>query len=155
MIRISQTHKKRLVIVLLIVVGISITVTLAVTAFRENIMLFFSPTQIMAGEAPNDKLIRAGGMVSKGSVKRAPDSLLVKFDLTDYAQTITVHYTGILPDLFREGQGIVATGRMQEGIFIAEEVLAKHDENYMPPEVADALKKAEAAKKSVSQENMD
>ncbi len=155
MIRISQTHKKRLSIVLLIVVGISITVTLAVTAFRENIMLFFSPTQIMAGEAPNDRLIRAGGMVSKGSVERAPDSLLVKFDITDYAQTIAVQYTGILPDLFREGQGIVATGRMQEGIFIAEEVLAKHDENYMPPEVADALKKAEAAKKSVSQENMD
>jgi cytochrome c-type biogenesis protein CcmE len=137
------------------VVGISITVTLAVTAFRENIMLFFSPTQIMAGEAPNDRLIRAGGMVSKGSVERAPDGLLVKFDLTDYAQTIAVQYTGILPDLFREGQGIVATGRMQEGIFIAEEVLAKHDENYMPPEVADALKKAEAAKKSVAQENMD
>ena len=155
MIRISQTHKKRLGIVLLIVVGISITVTLAVTAFRENIMLFFSPTQIMAGEAPKDRLIRAGGMVSKGSVERAPDSLQIKFDLTDYAQTITVQYTGILPDLFREGQGIVATGRMQEGIFIAEEVLAKHDENYMPPEVADALKKAEAAKKPVSQENMD
>jgi cytochrome c-type biogenesis protein CcmE len=126
------------------VVGIGITVTLAVIAFNENMLYFFSPTQVMAGEAPMDRVIRVGGMVTKGSVERASDSLHVKFSVTDYAHTIPVEYIGILPDLFREGQGIVAIGQMQDGnTFLADEVLAKHDENYMPPEVADALKKAE------------
>lgn len=144
MITINQKHKKRLAIVLLMVVGIGITVTLAVIAFNENMLYFFSPTQVMAGEAPMDRVIRVGGMVTKGSVERASDSLHVKFSVTDYAHTIPVEYIGILPDLFREGQGIVAIGRMQDGnTFLADEVLAKHDENYMPPEVADALKKAE------------
>lgn len=144
MITINQKHKKRLAIVLLMVVGIGITVTLAVIAFNENMLYFFSPTQVMAGEAPMDRVIRVGGMVTKGSVERASDSLHVKFSVTDYAHTIPVEYIGILPDLFREGQGIVAIGQMQEGnTFLADEVLAKHDENYMPPEVADALKKAE------------
>jgi cytochrome c-type biogenesis protein CcmE len=143
-ITINQKHKKRLAIVLLMVVGIGITVTLAVIAFNENMLYFFSPTQVMAGEAPMDRVIRVGGMVTKGSVERASDSLHVKFSVTDYAHTIPVEYIGILPDLFREGQGIVAIGRMQDGnTFLADEVLAKHDENYMPPEVADALKKAE------------
>ena len=150
MIRFNKTHKKRLSIILLMLVGIGITVTLAVTAFSENMLYFFSPTQVAAGEAPTDRVIRVGGMVSKGSVVRAKDSLLIKFDVTDYAHTIPVEYTGILPDLFREGQGIVASGRMQADnkLFIADEVLAKHDENYMPPEVADALKKAETNKES-------
>ncbi len=144
MITINQKHKKRLSIVLLMLVGIGITVTLAVIAFNENMLYFFSPTQVMAGEAPKDRVIRVGGMVTKGSVQRASDSLHVKFSVTDYAHTIPVEYIGILPDLFREGQGIVAIGRMQDGnTFLADEVLAKHDENYMPPEVADALKKAE------------
>jgi len=126
------------------VVGIGTTVTLAVIAFNENMLYFFSPTQVMAGEAPMDRVIRVGGMVTKGSVERASNSLHVKFSITDYAHTIPVEYIGILPDLFREGQGIVAIGQMQEGnTFLADEVLAKHDENYMPPEVADALKKAE------------
>jgi cytochrome c-type biogenesis protein CcmE len=143
-ITINQKHKKRLAIVLLMVVGIGITVTLAVIAFNENMLYFFSPTQVMAGEAPMDRVIRVGGMVTKGSVERASNSLQVKFSITDYAHTIPVEYIGILPDLFREGQGIVAIGQMQEGnTFLADEVLAKHDENYMPPEVADALKKAE------------
>jgi len=143
-IRINKKHKKRLGIMLLIMSGIGITVTLALTAFSQNMLYFFSPTQIVAGEAPIDRVIRVGGMVNKGSVERASDSLQVKFNVTDYAHTIPVQYTGILPDLFREGQGIVAIGRMQEnGSFIADEVLAKHDENYMPPEVADALKAAE------------
>ena len=148
MIRFNKTHKKRLSIILLMLVGIGITVTLAVTAFSENMLYFFSPTQIAAGEAPKDRVIRVGGMVKKGSVIRAKDSLLIKFDVTDFAHTIPVEYTGILPDLFREGQGIVAIGRMQPGnkLFKADEVLAKHDENYMPPEVADALKKAETNK---------
>jgi cytochrome c-type biogenesis protein CcmE len=123
------------------VVGIGITVTLAIAAFQQNMLYYFSPTQIVAGEAPTNKAIRVGGMVSDGSVQRASDSLLIKFDVTDYAHTISVQYTGILPDLFREGQGIVAIGQMQEnGTFSADEVLAKHDENYMPPEVADSLK---------------
>ena len=144
MITINQKHKKRLAIVLLMVVGIGTTVTLAVIAFNENMLYFFSPTQVMAGEAPMDRVIRVGGMVTKGSVERASNSLHVKFSITDYAHTIPVEYIGILPDLFREGQGIVAIGQMQEGnTFLADEVLAKHDENYMPPEVADALKKAE------------
>ncbi len=144
MITINQKHKKRLAIVLLMVVGIGLAVTLAVIAFNENMLYFFSPTQVMAGEAPMDRVIRVGGMVTKGSVERASDSLHVKFSVTDYAHTIPVEYIGILPDLFREGQGIVAIGQMQEGnTFLADEVLAKHDENYMPPEVADALKKAE------------
>jgi cytochrome c-type biogenesis protein CcmE len=148
-IRFNKKHKKRLSIILLMLVGIGITVTLAVTAFSENMLYFFSPTQVAAGEAPTDRVIRVGGMVSKGSVIRAKDSLLIKFNVTDYAHTIPVEYTGILPDLFREGQGIVAIGRMQpNNLFIADEVLAKHDENYMPPEVADALKKAETQKES-------
>lgn len=149
MIRFNNKHKKRLSIILLMLVGIGITVTLAVTAFSENMLYFFSPTQVAAGEAPTDRVIRVGGMVSKGSVIRAKDSLLIKFDVTDFAHTIPVQYTGILPDLFREGQGIVAIGRMQpDNSFLANEVLAKHDENYMPPEVADALKTAETNKES-------
>ncbi|RKZ41013.1 MAG: cytochrome c maturation protein CcmE [Gammaproteobacteria bacterium] len=140
----SKKHKKRLSIMLLIMSGIGITVTLALTAFSQNMLYFFSPTQVVAGEAPTGRSIRVGGMVNKGSVERASDSLLVKFSVTDYAHTIQVQYTGILPDLFREEQGIVAIGQMQEdGSFIADEVLAKHDENYMPPEVAAALKAAE------------
>ncbi|WP_216092634.1 cytochrome c maturation protein CcmE [Candidatus Marithrix sp. Canyon 246] len=124
-------------------IGISAAVALAVTAFRENMLYFFSPSQVMAGEAPTTRSIRLGGMVSKGSVQRASDSLLIKFSVTDYKHTVKVEYTGILPDLFREGQGIVAIGTMRtDGTFLADEVLAKHDENYMPPEVADALEKA-------------
>jgi len=143
-ITMTQTHKKRLGIVLLIVLGISTTVALALTAFNENMLYFFSPTQIVAGEAPTDRMIRIGGMVKKDSLQRASDSLQVTFDVTDYAHTIPVEYTGILPDLFREEQGIVAIGQMQaDGRFVAKEVLAKHDENYMPPEVADALKTAQ------------
>lgn len=141
MITLSKTHKKRLLIVILLVLGISATVALAVTAFRDNMLYYFSPTQIMAGEAPKNYAIRIGGMVAANTVKRATDSLQVQFDVTDYENTITVYYEGILPDLFREGQGIVAIGKMQEnGSFLASEVLAKHDENYMPPEVAASLK---------------
>ena len=149
MIRFNKNHKKRLSIILLMLVGIGITVTLAISAFSENMLYFFSPTQVASGEAPTNRVIRIGGMVKKGSVIRAKDSLLIKFDVTDFAHTIPVQYTGILPDLFREGQGIVAIGWMQpDKSFLADEVLAKHDENYMPPEVADALKTAEAQKES-------
>ncbi len=142
-ITINKKHKKRLILIFVMLIGISAAVVLAVTAFRENMLYFFSPSQVVAGEAPTTRSIRVGGMVTKGSVQRASDSLLIKFSVTDYKHTVKVEYTGILPDLFREGQGIVAIGTMRtDGTFLADEVLAKHDENYMPPEVADALEKA-------------
>jgi cytochrome c-type biogenesis protein CcmE len=140
-ITMTQTHKKRLGIVFLIILGVGTAVTLALMAFNENVLYFFSPTQIVKGEAPINRVIRVGGMVNNGSVQRASDSLQVNFNVTDYEHTISVQYTGILPDLFREGQGIIAIGQMQaDGSFKADEVLAKHDENYMPPEVAATLK---------------
>ena len=124
---------------------------LGLTAFQENLLYFYSPTQVAAGDAPDNHSYRVGGLVVAGTVTRKPDSLDVQFDLTDNTETMTVQYTGILPDLFREGQGIVAMGSTQSGgMFIAEEVLAKHDENYMPPEVADALKASEQAAKQKS-----
>ena len=137
-------RSRRKVLVIAILFGVAIAAVLGLTAFQENLLYFYSPTQIAAGEAPDNHSFRVGGLVVNGSVKRKPDSLQVQFDLTDNTETMTVEYTGILPDLFREGQGIVAMGSLQAGgKFVAEEVLAKHDENYMPPEVADALKAAE------------
>ena len=136
-------RKQRLKIVLFIVAGFGLAIGLALFALQENINLFYSPTQIVKGEAPQGTLIRAGGMVVEGSVKRDPQSLKVAFQITDYAETVDVEYDGILPDLFREGQGIVAQGRLGVGNRLAaSEVLAKHDENYMPPEVTDALEQA-------------
>ena len=138
-------RKQRLAILLFVVFGVCIAVGLALVALQDNINLFYTPTEIAEGKAPNNTLIRAGGMVVDGSVKRDPNSLKVEFQITDYAKTVTVNYEGILPDLFREGQGIVTQGRMaQAGQFQAVEVLAKHDENYMSPEVAEALEKAGA-----------
>ena len=139
----TPKRKKRMAFVIAIVVGVSVAVGLSLYALNQNINLFFSPTQIAAGEAPVGQRIRAGGMVVDGSVKRDQQTLKVRFGLTDYESNVTVEYTGILPDLFREGQGIVAQGAMNEqGIFIASEVLAKHDEEYMPPEVQEALDNA-------------
>jgi cytochrome c-type biogenesis protein CcmE len=139
----TPKRKKRLVLIAMMIVGVGVAIGVALKAFNENLMFFYTPSAVAGGEAPAGHLIRVGGLVTNGSVKRQPDGLTVTFDITDYAETITVQYTGILPDLFREGQGIVARGRLQDGnLFIAEEVLAKHDENYMPPEVADALKTA-------------
>lgn len=136
-------RKQRLIVVLFIVFGAAIAVALITFALRENINLFYSPADISAGKAPVGKRIRAGGMVLEGSVKRASDSLRVDFVVTDYAAKVAVVYTGILPDLFDEGQGVVATGQLDEnGVFQASEVLAKHDENYMPPEVQEAVKAA-------------
>jgi len=133
---------KRMMLVAVLLLGVGTAVSLTLMALRENVSFFFSPTQVMAGEAPQGYPFRVGGLVADGSVQRASDSLNVRFLVTDGAHTVPVSYTGILPDLFREGQGIVARGRLQpDGVFLAEEVLAKHDENYMPPEVADALKK--------------
>lgn len=137
-------RSKRKLLVVMVVFGVAVAAVLGLTAFEENLLYFYSPTQVEAGEAPDNRKFRVGGLVVAGTVVRATDSLLVKFDLTDNAKTITVEYSGILPDLFREGQGIVALGEKNSaGTFVADEVLAKHDENYMPPEVADALKAAE------------
>jgi cytochrome c-type biogenesis protein CcmE len=133
-------RKQRLIIVLLIVFGAALAVALASFALRENINLFYPPAEIVAGKAPVGKSIRAGGMVVEGSIKRDPDSLRVEFEVTDYKASVSVVYTGILPDLFSEGDGVVAAGKLDEdGVFQASQVLAKHDENYMPPEVKDAL----------------
>jgi cytochrome c-type biogenesis protein CcmE len=138
---VNAVRKKRLYIVLAILVGVSAAVGLALSALQENINLFYTPTQIANGEAPKDTRIRAGGMVAEGSVKRSSDSLQVEFVVTDFAKSVTIRYHGILPDLFREKQGIVALGKLNaDGVLVADEVLAKHDENYMPPEVTKALK---------------
>ncbi|MDF3842215.1 cytochrome c maturation protein CcmE [Pseudomonas citronellolis] len=137
----NPVRKKRLYIVLAIVAGVGVAVALALSALQQNINLFYTPTQIANGEAPHDTRIRAGGMVEKGSLKRSADSLDVEFVVTDFVKEVTVKYRGILPDLFREGQGIVALGKLdQNGVLTADEVLAKHDEKYMPPEVTKALK---------------
>ncbi|MGA4639860.1 cytochrome c maturation protein CcmE [Stutzerimonas stutzeri] len=139
----NPVRKKRLFIVLAILAGVGIAVALALSALQQNINLFYTPSQIAAGEAPEGTRIRAGGLVEEGSVKRTNHSLSVAFRVTDGAQAITITYQGILPDLFREGQGIVALGRVNaDGVLVADEVLAKHDENYMPPEVTQALEKS-------------
>ena len=139
----TPLRKQRFILVGLLVLGVSVALGLALLALRENINLFFSPTQVKAGEAPQQATFRLGGMVVEGSVRRPDADLSVEFVLTDTVEQVTVTYKGILPDLFREGQGIVTQGMLNNnGIFEAKQVLAKHDENYMPPEVADALKKA-------------
>jgi cytochrome c-type biogenesis protein CcmE len=146
---IHPVRQRRLLLILALVAGIGVAVGLTLYALQQNINLFFSPSQIAAGEAPPDRTIRVGGLVVAGSVQRDPQSLQVSFDLTDNEERITVYYTGILPDLFREGQGIIARGSMGDGnAVMAEEVLAKHDENYMPPEIADTMKQAHANAKS-------
>ena len=140
----TPRRRQRLVLVGLIVVGCTIATGLTLLALRENINLFFSPSQIIQGTAPSNTTIRLWGMVVAGSVQRG-DNLGVTFVLTDLAEQVTVTYEGILPDLFREGQGIVTQGKLDStGRFVAQQVLAKHDETYMPPEVNDALRKVMA-----------
>jgi len=149
----NPKRKQRLMIVLFILVGAGTAIGLTLYALSQNINLFYSPTQIANGEAPLNTRIRAGGMVVDGSVTRDPDSLRVEFAVTDYENSVPIVYSGILPDLFREGQGIVAQGEMDaDGKLQAVEVLAKHDENYMPPEVAEALEKAGKMPKPEGQE---
>ena len=139
----KPARKKRLILIVLMVAGIAIGLGFALKSLNENIMFFFTPTEVAEGKAPKARLFRMGGMVVNGSVSRPGDGLTVHFGLTDNNENITVRYTGILPDLFREGQGIIANGKLAEdGAFVAQEVLAKHDENYMPPEVAEAMQKA-------------
>ena len=133
-------RKQRLFLVLFIALFSSIAIGLVIYALRGNINLFYPPADVVAGKAPVGQPIRVGGMVVKDSVQRSEDSLAMSFKLTDYKATVRIDYTGILPDLFGEGQGAVASGVLNgEGVLVATEILAKHDENYMPPEVADAL----------------
>ncbi len=149
-------RSRRKVLVVGIVFGVALATVLGLTAFQENLLYFYSPTQIKAGEAPTKHAFRVGGLVVAGSVKRDPNSLKIAFDVTDNAETMRVEYTGILPDLFREGQGIVAMGNLQpDGRFVAQEVLAKHDEKYMPPEVADALKASEKAARAAAKKALN
>ena len=136
-------RKKRLTLILFMVLGVSTAVGLLMYSLSQNINLFMTPTQIASGEAPIGRTIRAGGLVEPGTVERDDSGLGVRFVVTDGRSEVTIAYEGILPDLFREGQGIVAMGQLgEDGVFVASEVLAKHDENYMPPEVQDALDKA-------------
>ena len=138
-----KARHKRFILVGLGILGVAIAAGLAIKALQSNIAYFFSPTQVLAGEAPQGHVFRLGGLVEKGTLHRQPDGLAVEFVVTDTAKSVTVRYTGILPDLFKEGQGVVTKGRLgDDGVFVAEEVLAKHDESYMPPEVGDALEKA-------------
>jgi cytochrome c-type biogenesis protein CcmE len=147
-------RQKRMTTVAVILAGVGIATAFALQAFQQNLLYYYSPTQILGGEAPDSRSFRVGGLVENGSVVRAPGSLEVNFVLTDFANQVNVSYTGVLPDLFREGQGIIARGKLDEsGRFVAEEVLAKHDENYMPPEVKDSLKPHGEAAKAMNQES--
>ncbi|NLC10586.1 MAG: cytochrome c maturation protein CcmE [Gammaproteobacteria bacterium] len=138
----NPVRKKRLIVIFAILAGISATLGLGLYAMQQNINLFYTPTEIASGVVPQDARIRAGGLVKEGSVKRNEDALTVTFVVTDGDADVTISYRGILPDLFREGQGIVALGRLNADLVLeSDEVLAKHDENYMPPEVGDALAK--------------
>jgi cytochrome c-type biogenesis protein CcmE len=128
--------------VVLILAGVGTAAAFALNAFQENLLYFYSPSDVTDGKAPHGRSFRVGGMVTEGSFHRPSGSLEASFVVTDFAHDVTVRYTGVLPDLFREGQGVIARGRMgPDGTFVAEEVLAKHDEKYMPPAVADSLKK--------------
>ena len=134
-------RQRRVTLVVGILVGVSAAVALAVRAMNENVMFFFDPTQVASGEAPIDKRFRLGGMVRPGTVVREPGTLEMRFVAPDLQKDVSVKYSGIVPDLFRENQGVVAHGRLgADGTFVADEILAKHDENYMPPEVARAIK---------------
>jgi cytochrome c-type biogenesis protein CcmE len=146
-------RQKRMVTVVAILAGVGIATAFALKAFNQNLLYYYSPTQISAGEAPTARSFRVGGLVQNNSVKRQPGSLEVSFVLTDFQKEIPVSYTGILPDLFREGQGIIARGKLDGDRFVAEEVLAKHDENYMPPEVKESLKPHMDAMNNMPQNN--
>jgi cytochrome c-type biogenesis protein CcmE len=140
-----KPRHKRFALIAAGVAALGIAAFLVLGAFEKNLVFFFTPSQVAANEAPRERTFRIGGMVETGSVKRQPDGVSVQFKVTDTAKTMPVVYKGVLPDLFREGKGVVAQGKIgADGVFVASEVLAKHDENYMPPEAADALKKGRA-----------
>jgi cytochrome c-type biogenesis protein CcmE len=143
-----KPRHKRIALIVAGVALLGIAAALVLNAFRSNLVFFFTPTQVAAHEAPQGRTFRIGGLVEKGSVQRQPDGVTVRFIVTDTAQSVPVAFTGILPDLFKEGKGVVAQGKLgADGVFRASEVLAKHDENYMPPEAANALERANKAMK--------
>ncbi|MFP5380657.1 MAG: cytochrome c maturation protein CcmE [Gammaproteobacteria bacterium] len=145
-----KSRHKKLALIVLVVAALGIAAGLVLNAFQSNLVFFFSPTQVANGEAPTGRAFRIGGLVEEGSIQRQPDGLSVHFVVTDTARTIPVVYTGILPDLFKEGKGVVAEGQLgSDGVFTATQVLAKHDENYMPPEAAHAVEQAQKAQQSV------
>ncbi len=138
-------RRRRMVLVGLIVLGVGAAAAFALTAFQDNLLYYYPPSDVVAGKAPGDRVFRLGGMVEEGSLKRETGSMEVRFVVTDFQQDVTVSYSGVLPDLFRPGQGVIARGKLgPDGVFVAHEVLAKHDENYMPPEVAESLRKQHA-----------
>ncbi|CAN5730841.1 cytochrome c maturation protein CcmE [soil metagenome] len=142
-----KRRHKRMGFIISGLAGLAIATGLALNAFQDNLVFFFSPSQVAAKEAPTGRTFRIGGLVQKGTVKRDTDGLTVRFTVTDTAQGIPVIYKGILPDLFKEGKGCVAQGKVgADGVFYADQVLAKHDENYMPPEAGQAIDNAKAAK---------
>ncbi|HEY0179872.1 MAG TPA: cytochrome c maturation protein CcmE [Dokdonella sp.] len=141
----TPTRKRRLIVISLVLAAVAVAAALTVFALQQNMTYLYSPSEVDAGHAPPSARFRLGGVVLEHSIRRAGDSLRVDFVVTDRFKQIPVEYTGILPDLFREGQSVVATGALQDGRFVATEVLAKHDETYMPKEVADAIAKAKAA----------
>jgi len=147
-----KPRQKRIAMVAGGLAALAVAVAMVLSAFQQNLVFFFTPSQVAANEAPQGKTFRIGGMVETGSVKRQPDGLTVRFMVTDTAKSIPVTYRGALPDLFREGKGVVAQGRVgADGMFVANEVLAKHDENYMPPEAADAVKRAHETSRKAAQ----
>jgi cytochrome c-type biogenesis protein CcmE len=146
-----KTRHKRFILVAAGLATLGIAAWLILSAFQKNLVFFFTPTQVLKGEAPQGRSFRIGGMVESGSLQRQPDGITVKFVVTDMAQRIPAVYRGILPDLFKEGKGVVAQGKLgPDGVFAADEVLAKHDENYMPPEAAYAMEAAEEAKQKAA-----
>ena len=145
-----KRRHKRLAAIVAGLALLGVAAGLVLTAFQSNLVFFLSPTQVVGGEAPRDRAFRIGGLVEAGSVKRGGEGLVVRFVVTDTAHSVPVTYTGTLPDLFREGKGVVAEGRVgADGVFHASQVLAKHDENYMPPDAAHALEQAQKAGKTV------
>ena len=138
---------KRFILVVVALALLTLGAMFVLKAFRSNLVFFYTPTEVLAGQVPQGQAFRIGGMVLEGSVGREEDGLTVRFEVTDTLESVPVHYTGILPYLFQEGKGVVAQGRMNaQAIFIADQVLAKHDENYMPPEAAEALERARQIK---------
>ena len=147
-----KPRHKRILLILAGLAALSVATALVLSAFKQNLMHFYTPSQILAGEAPQARSIHIGGMVLKNSLARLPDGVTVRFVVTDLAHDIPVTYRGILPDLFKEGKGVVAQGKLDtHNVFVADEVLAKHDENYMPPDAAYALKKAQEAQQAPAQ----
>ena len=145
-----KPRHKKLALIVLVVAILGVAVALVLNAFNSNLVFFFSPTQVANGEAPTSRAFRIGGLVEEGSIRREADGLTTRFVVTDTAKSMPVTYTGILPDLFKEGKGVVAEGRLgADGLFSATQVLAKHDENYMPPEAASAIEQAQKAQLTV------